>query len=161
MGFADATKRFLMFDQPYHTVLPCTIESAKPLLARLRGELPGLARQSRRGLGGRRRDFRRWTPPDGVTVEIYDNEKWREVMILDCGAGGVRIVEPLLFVAVRHIVVRLCTPDTGTVLVIAEIVWRNEKAKTAGLHFLWDAEDDRTVWHEGLVEALLSRHALS
>ncbi|MBC8136721.1 MAG: hypothetical protein H8F28_12605 [Fibrella sp.] len=135
-------------------------EDAVRLLNQLRANLPESHTNRRRGKGGGRRDSRRWTPPSSVTFEIYDGETWHFVEALDCGIPGVRVTRLPAFVGENPAVMRLTTPDSGVVLVTGDVMWKDSRAGTAGIQFTFQNDEDREAWFEGLVEALLSRHAM-
>lgn len=135
-------------------------EAALQLLEQLRADMP-MTRRRRRGVGGGRRDFRRWPTPDTVTVDLHDGRQWHRVETLDCGVPGVRVIGLPAFVGEGPAVARLTTPEGGVVLVLADVMWRDAKAGTAGLFFEFQTDSDREAWSEGIIEALLSRHALN
>ncbi len=128
-------------------------------LKSLRAKLPVHDAQDHKGRGGGRRDYRRWLTPDLVTVELYDDAVWHPVETLDCGIPGVRVIGLPAFVGNGPAVVRLTTP-TCSVLVLGNVMWSDKRAGTAGLYFEFNSDHDREAWFEGLVEALLSSHAL-
>ncbi|MBC7807427.1 MAG: PilZ domain-containing protein [Akkermansiaceae bacterium] len=136
-----------------------TREEATRLLVELQATLPPPV-ASRHGKGGGRRDSRRWIPPETVTIEVYDGELWHALEALDCGIPGVRVMDLPGFVGDGPAVVRLTTPDSGVVLVTGDVMWHDREAGTAGLHFTFQNDEDREAWFGGLVEALLSRHAM-
>lgn len=136
-----------------------TREEAISLLGPLSAAL-ALTRRKRTGKGGGRRDSRRWTPPEKVTFEIYDGATWHPVEALDCGIPGVRVADLPGFVGEGPALLRLTTPDSGAVLVTGDVMWQDPSAGTAGLRFTFQNDEDREAWFEGLVEALLSRHAM-
>lgn len=138
-----------------------TRAEALQLLIQLRADLPSSSAGQRRGRGGGRRDSHRWVPPDTVTFELYDGETWQRVEALDCGIPGVRVMDLPEFVGNGPTIVRLTTPDSGIVLVTGDVMWHDKKAGTAGLQFTFQNDEDREAWFEGLVEALLSRHAMN
>ena len=134
-------------------------DRASLLLERLRVDTP-LSPRRNRILGGGRREFRRWPTPDGVMLELHDGSVWHPVDVLDCGVPGVRVAGLPAFVGDGPGVIRLTTPDEGAILVLADVMWRDPIAETAGLFFEFDDEEDREAWYEGLIGALLARHAL-
>ena len=137
-------------------------------LAELRAALPPAERRSRAGTGGSRRESRRWALPDTVTIAQYEAGQWHPVEVLDCGIEGVRILQ---VPGARHesqsvppgedaLVLRLVTPDGGTVLALGTVRWRDTHAAMMGVQFEFQTDDDYDAWRDGLLEALLARHGL-
>jgi len=172
VGSAERTMR--LFDDNDHDVLNDVSEvsdeveailgrqeQALRLLEQLRADLPLNSKRRRKGVGGGRRDFRRWPTPETVSIEIHDSRHWHLLDSLDCGVPGVRVAALPSWVGDGPVVVRVTTPDSGPVLALGDIMWRDKKTRTAGIFFEFQTEDDREAWGEGLIEALLSRHALN
>ena len=65
-------------------------DEALALMERLRLAEPFGARQPG-GVGGGRREARRWPTPDGVTLELHDGVRWHAADCLDLGIGGCRV----------------------------------------------------------------------
>ncbi len=138
-----------------------TREDAVRMLSRLRATLPSPSPPLRRDGGGNgRRESPRWVPPDTVTIDVYDGDVWHAVEVLDCGIPGVRVMDLPGSVGAGPAVMRLTTPRGGTVLVVGNVIWRDTVTGSTGLQFTFQTDEDREAWFEGLVVALLSRHAM-
>jgi hypothetical protein len=133
-------------------------DEALALLARLRAAEPHV-RPRLDTVGEKRREFRRWPTPDGVTLEFHDGEKWRKVQCADMGIGGARLHWPEGVLA--PVPARLKTPATAAVLALVDVMWRDSKTNLTGVRFEFQDEEERDSWSGGLVDALLARHAVS
>lgn len=146
--------------QPADAVI-FTRDDVSRVLGELRAGVPPRPTGQFRGKGGGRRDARRWIPPDTIEFEIYDGEGWHRLHALDCGVPGARVTNLPVFVKEGFVALRLTIPEDGVVLVAGEIMWLDAKAGIAGIQFTFENNEDREAWFEGLVEALLSRHAMN
>lgn len=133
-------------------------DEALALLDRLRNEEP-FRRPHADSQGARRREFRRWPMPEGVSLELYDGESWQRAPVLDMGVGGARLVSLPLF-ADGPTPGRLKSPSSESILVLCDVMWKDSDGH-AGLRFEFRDEDERESWSGGLIDALLARHALS
>lgn len=133
-------------------------DQAIMLLERLRAEEPFLDDPDAH-TGGGRRDFRRWPTPDGVTLEMHDGLRWHMADCLDMGIGGARLNSLPDWVE-GPVPVRLRALATPSVLVLADMMWRDKESGKAGLRFEFSDEEERDQWSGGLIDALLARHAI-
>jgi hypothetical protein len=133
-------------------------DEALALLARLRAAEP-YARPLLDTTGEKRREFRRWPLPEGVSVEFHDGETWQKVRCADMGIGGARLHWPKGIAA--PVPARLKTPAAPAVLTLVDIMWRDAKSDLAGVRFEFQDEEERDAWAGGLIDALLARHAVS
>jgi hypothetical protein len=136
-------------------------DEAMALLERLRVEEP-LQPAHVDHMGGGRRDFRRWPPPEGVTLEMHDGLRWHRAECTDMGVGGAR-VNRLPFTVKGPVPARLKAPGIATVLVLSDVMWREGGGNDvkAGLRFEFQDDEERDQWSGGLIDALLARHALA
>jgi hypothetical protein len=133
-------------------------DEALALLERLRAEEPYHDTGHLDHLGGGRRDFRRWPPPEGVTLELHDGLDWHQADVLDLAVGGARL---------NHLPewmkgpapARLKAPAMPAVLVLVDVMWRDKQGR-AGIRFEFTDNEERDLWSGGLIDALLARHAL-
>lgn len=134
-------------------------DEALSLLERLRAA--STYRQRRKDSGvEKRRQFRRWPSPEGITVELHDGERWHPVAVFDIGVGGARI-DALPKWMQGPAPCRLGAPSVQGILVLADIMWRTGPQKGAGLRFEFDDAEERDAWYDGLIDALLAKHAVS
>ena len=132
-------------------------DEALALLERLRMAEPAVAPAI--GVGGGRREARRWTAPKSVTVELHDGLTWRAVTCSDLGIGGVRLTAvPAWLVGTAPM--RLRGASGPAVLGLADLVWRDAKMGLAGLQFEFGDPEERDQWTVVLIDALLARYAL-
>lgn len=131
-------------------------DEAMLLLDRLRIEEP-YRRKKTDAAGDRRRTFRRWPAPDGVSVEVHNGEKWCAVAIRDIGVGGA-FCETLPSWMEGPAPVRLKAPSVSGILGLADIMWRD--GESGGVRFDFLDPEERQVWSDALIDALLARHAL-
>lgn len=134
-------------------------DEAMALLERLRAEEP-YTNPLTEHTGGGRRDFRRWPTPDGVTLEVHDGLGWHKADCIDMGVGGARIRNAPAWLE-GPLPARLKAPEIGSVLVLADVMWRDTGEKTAGLRFEFQDGEERDLWSGGLIDALLARHSLT
>lgn len=134
-------------------------DEAMALLERLRAEEPYIAPNAGHGVGGGRRDFRRWPTPQGVTLEVHDGLKWHRIDCTDMGVGGVRIENAPEWLE-GPLPARLKAPGIGSILVLADVMWRDKAKKTAGLRFEFQDLEERELWSGGLIDALLAPYSL-
>lgn len=134
-------------------------DEAMALLERLRSEEPYRDADQSDHLGGGRRDFRRWPPPEGVTLELHDGLKWHGADVLDLGMGGARLNRLPRWLR-GPVPARLKAPAMPALLVLADVMWRDREGK-AGLRFEFTDDEEREQWSGGLIDALLARHALA
>lgn len=133
-------------------------DEALALLGRLRAAEP-FRRPRPDTLGPRRREFRRWPIPEGVSLELHDQEQWQRAPVLDMGVGGARLAGLPEF-ADGPTPGRLKAPSSQAVLVLCDVMWKDTDGR-AGLRFEFLDEDERESWSGGLIDALLARHAVS
>lgn len=133
-------------------------DEALALLQRLRAEEP-FVRPSSDRKGARRREYRRWPLPEGVSLELHDGESWQSAPVQDMGVGGTRLSHLPVF-ADGPTPGRLKTPSSQTVIVLCDVMWKDSDGR-AGLRFEFLDEDERENWSGGLIDALLVRHAVS
>ncbi len=133
-------------------------DEAMALLARLRSSEP-YARPRLDTVGEKRREFRRWPMPEGVTIEFHDGGKWHKISCVDMGIGGARLHWPKEIPA--PVPARLKTPSSPAVLALVDIMWRDTKSDLTGIRFEFQDEEERDAWSGGLIDALLARHAVS
>ena len=133
-------------------------DEALALLARLRSEEP-YRKPKLDSQGQKRREFRRWPMPEGVSIEFHDGSSWKTVGCQDMGIGGARLFWPKGIEAPCP--ARLSTPTTPTVLVLVDVMWRDTKSELVGIRYEFQDEDEREAWSGGLIDALLVRHAVS
>lgn len=134
-------------------------DEALALLERLRANEP-FAPASAEHEGGGRRDFRRWPAPPGVTLEMHDGLDWHAADCQDMGVGGARLNSLPSWVK-GPAPARLKAPGNQPVLVLADVMWRDGQAGSAGLRFEFQDDEERDQWSGALIDALLARHALS
>lgn len=133
-------------------------DEAMALLERLRLDEPVLpVRDSL--TGGGRRDFRRWPTPEGVTIELHDGERWHPIPCADMGIGGARLNMLPAWVK-GPVPARLKAPGIFSVLVLADVMWRESNEGKAGMRFDFVDNEERDQWSGGLIDALLARYAL-
>lgn len=132
-------------------------DEAMALLERLRLMEPAVKAQGGPG-GGGRRDFRRWPTPAGVTLELHDGEKWRQIEIADLGIGGARLSDLPTWMH-GPAPARLHSDKSVAVLVLADIMWRDGTG--GGLQFEFGDTEERDGWTATLIDALLARYALA
>ncbi len=133
-------------------------DEAMALLDRLRTTEP-FRRPKSDQQGARRREFRRWPLPEGVSLELHDSVRWHSADVLDMGVGGARLNSLLPF-ADGPTPARLKAPSTQAVLVLCDVMWKDNDGR-AGIRFEFRDEDERENWSGGLIDALLARHAVS
>ena len=133
-------------------------DEAMALLERLRIAEPLATQKGVDGPDGRR-DFRRWPTPDGVAVELHDGERWQATDCTDLGIGGGRVRQLPAWVE-GPAPARLKAPTGPGVLVLADVMWRDRKTDTAGLRFEFLDNEERDLWAEQLIDALLARYSL-
>lgn len=133
-------------------------DEAMALLERLRAAEP-FRRPKADQQGARRREFRRWPIPEGVTLELHDSNGWRTADVLDMGVGGARL-NVLPAFADGPTPARLKAPASQAVLVLCDVMWKDNDGR-AGIRFEFRDEDERENWSGGLIDALLARHAVS
>jgi hypothetical protein len=133
-------------------------DEALSLLDRLRNEEP-YQKPKADGLGARRREFRRWPLPEGVSLELHDGTKWRVADVLDMGVGGARLNSLAKF-ADGPTPARLKAPMAPAVLVLCDVMWKDQNGR-AGVRFEFRDDEEREIWSGGMIDALLTRHAVS
>lgn len=133
-------------------------DEALALLERLRAQEP-YRKPKTDARGARRREFRRWPLPDGVTLELHDGDGWQVADCLDMGVGGTQLGSLARF-ADGPTPGRLKAPATPAILVLCDVMWKDREGK-AGLRFEFRDDDERDLWSGGLIDALLARHAVS
>lgn len=133
-------------------------DEALALLEQLRAVSRHRRRRSDQS-GGRRRQFRRWPAPEGITVELYNGSAWEPVPVIDIGVGGIRssrLPEWMLGPAPC----RLSSPTVEGIVVLCDVMWKTGNHGEAGLRFEFDDNDERELWTEGLIDALLARFSV-
>jgi hypothetical protein len=133
-------------------------DEAMALLGRLRRAEP-IGGKPGDPAGGGRRDFRRWPSPPGVTIDLHDGEGWHTADCSDMGVGGARL-NHLPDWANGPTPARLKGPTATAVLVLTDIMWRDADAGTAGLHFEFYDQEERDLWADVLIDALLAQYSL-
>lgn len=134
-------------------------DEALALLERLR--TTSSFRRNRKDRGPeKRRQFRRWPAPPNLVLELHDGKAWNRIAVLDIGVGGARI-EALPRWMQGPAPCRLSAPAVEGVLVLADIMWRTGPQGGAGIRFEFDDPEEREVWSDGLIDALLAQHAVS
>lgn len=134
-------------------------DEALILLERLRIQEPSAPATSDLP-GGGRREGRRWPAPEGATVELHDGERWQIIPASDLGIGGARVAgTPAWFAGPAP--ARLKGPTGYAVLVLADLMWRDEAADVAGLRFEFSDVEERDQWTAILIDALLARYSLA
>ena len=133
-------------------------DEAMGLLERLRRAEPTAALPTS-GMGGGRRDGRRWPPPEGVGLELHDTVRWQPVSCIDLGVGGAR-VQSLPAWADGPTPGRLKAGRLGTVLALCDVMWHDTHAGISGVRFEFVDAEDREAWAGLLIDALLARYAL-
>jgi hypothetical protein len=133
-------------------------DEAMALLERLRlQEPPPFTHDTAKSSG--RREGRRWPMPEGVTLELHDGEQWKPLECQDMGIGGAR-VHNLPDWMEGPAPARLKGKDTGGVLVLADVMWRDRETGRAGLRFEFLDNEERDYWAGNLIDALLARYSL-
>lgn len=130
-------------------------DEAMLLLDRLRTEEP-YRRKKTDASGDKRRAFRRWPVPDGISVELHNGERWITVEVKDIGVGGAHIAQLPEWME-GPAPVRLKAPSVTGILGLADIMWRGDGG---GIRFDFLDPEERQVWSDALIDALLARHAL-
>jgi len=133
-------------------------DEAMALLERLRIAEP-MSTEGGDYAGGGRRDFRRWPTPDGVAVEAHDSSHWQTLQCSDLGIGGVKITQlpPWLDGPVP---IRLKGSTGHAILVLGDLMWRDQTSGAAGLRLEFQDQEERDLWTGVLIDALLARYAL-
>ena len=109
--------------------------------------------------GGKRRQFRRWPAPEGIRFELYDGTRWEAVTVADIGVGGVRVLSlPIWMIGPAPC--RLSTPTVEGIIALSDVTWRTRNSSEAGIRFEFDDADERELWTEGLIDALLARFSV-
>lgn len=134
-------------------------DEAMALLERLRQAEPAIT-QGGETVGGGRREGRRWPMPDGVTLEIHDGDGWRIAQCTDLGIGGAKLSVLPAWVN-GPVPARLKTPSNPAVLVLGDLMWRDKAASTGGLRFEFLSQEERELWADSLIDALLARYSLA
>jgi hypothetical protein len=132
-------------------------DEALALLERLRLAEP--MTMAAAGVGGGRREGRRWPPPQGVTLELHDTVRWQNVDCLDLGVGGARI-QQLPDWANGPTPARLRAGRLGAILALADVMWHDTHAGVSGIRFEFLDSEDREAWAGMLIDSLLARYAL-
>ena len=132
-------------------------EEAMLLLERLRVAEPASMLHVQGGAG--RREARRWPTPDGVSLELHDGEQWRFADCVNLGIGGA-LVDHLPQWIRGPVPARLKTIAPGAVLVLADVMWRDQKAGVAGVRFEFQDEEERDLWADLLVDSLLAKYSV-
>ena len=133
-------------------------DEAMALLERLRTAEP-FRRPRADQQGAKRREFRRWPLPQGVSLELHDSAGWKPADVMDMGVGGARLNKLPIF-ADGPTPARLKSPSSQAVLVLCDVMWKDKDGR-AGIRFEFRDEDERDNWSGGLIDALLTRHAVS
>ena len=133
-------------------------DEALALLERLRLAEPVGTRRAA-GMGGGRRELRRWPTPDGVTLELHDGIRWHVTDCLDLGIGGAR-VQAVPDWANGPTPARLKADRAGAVLALADVMWHDSHSETFGLRFEFMDHEEQDAWAGLLVDALLARYSL-
>lgn len=133
-------------------------DEALALLERLRSEEP-YAKPKEETSGGGRRDFRRWPMPAGVSVELHDGVRWRQIHCMDMGVGGARITNLPGWVA-GPTPARLKAPNLGgAILVLSDVMWKDARDHKAGIRFEFSDLEERDLWSGAFIDALLAQYA--
>ena len=133
-------------------------DEALALLERLRIEEP-IPPAHGEPSGGGRRDFRRWPVPDGVVLEFHDGTRWQTADCVEMGRGGVRLNMLPRWIK-GPVPARLKAQGIPAVLVLADIMWREKDGTKAGMRFEFLDDEERDLWSDGLIDALLARYSL-
>lgn len=134
-------------------------DEAMALLERLRLSEPAIAK-AQETPGGGRREGRRWPTPEGVTLELHDGDGWRVAQCSDLGIGGSKLAVLPAWVN-GPVPARLKTTTGPAVLVLADLMWRDESAHKGGLRFEFLSQEERELWADQLIDALLARYSLA
>ncbi|BDI28928.1 hypothetical protein CCAX7_009790 [Capsulimonas corticalis] len=134
-------------------------DEAMALLERLRLSEPVLKKEQETA-GGGRREGRRWPMPEGVTLELHDSDGWRKAECSDLGIGGAKLSVLPAWVN-GPVPARLKTPAGPAVLVLADLMWRDSGAAKGGLRFEFLSQEERELWADQLIDALLARYSLA
>lgn len=134
-------------------------DEAMALLERLRVAEP-FVRTMPQHIGGGRRQFRRWPTPSGVTLELHDGSKWGRIECSDIGVGGARVIV-LPSWANGPAPARLKALNAPAILVLSNVVWRDNNGTSAGLSFDFLGNDEHELWATSLIDALLAQYSLA
>lgn len=133
-------------------------DEALALLERLRMAEAGTRREAE-APGGGRRQFRRWPTPPGVTLQLHDGIGWQPADPSDMGVGGARLNALPTWVK-GPTPARLVAPKSPPVLVLSDIMWRDNSG-AAGLGFDFLDREDHELWATSLIDALLAQYSLA
>jgi len=133
-------------------------DEAMALLERLRLAEAGVRREPE-SPGGGRRQFRRWPTPPGVSIELHDGTGWKLADATDMGVGGARL-KALPDWVKGPTPARLVAPKSPPVLVLSDIMWRDNNG-AAGLGFDFLDREDHELWATSLIDALLAQYSLA